>query len=58
MTKHEEMQAFVRHYKRENKKTAVTMAEIAAAAIKMGWPAPPPITAEERLAKAVCLCRT
>jgi hypothetical protein len=51
MTKHEEMQAFVRHYKRDNKKTTVTMAEIAAAAIKMGWPAPPPITAAERLAK-------
>jgi len=51
MTKHEEMQAFVRHYKRENNKTAVTMAEVAAAAIKMGWNAPPPITAEERLAK-------
>lgn len=51
MTRHEEMQAFVRYYKRENKKTAVTMAEVAAAAIKMGWKAPAPITAEERLAK-------
>jgi hypothetical protein len=51
MTKHEEMQAFVRHYKRENKKTTVTMSEIAAAAIKAGWPSPPPVTPEERLAK-------
>jgi hypothetical protein len=51
MTRHEEMQAFVRHYKRENKKTAVTMAEVAAAAIKMGMKAPPPFTSEERLAK-------
>jgi len=51
MTKHEQMQAFVRHYKREQKKTAVTMAEVAKAAIKMGWEAPAPITAEERLAK-------
>jgi hypothetical protein len=51
MTKHEEMQAFVRYYKREHKKTTVTMAEIAAAAIKAGWPAPPPVTAEDRLAK-------
>jgi hypothetical protein len=50
MTRHEEMQAFVRYYKREIKKTAVTMAEVAAAAIKMGWKAPAPITAEERLA--------
>ncbi len=51
MTRHEEMQAFVRHYKRETKKTSVTMAEVAAAAIKIGMKAPPPITAEERLAK-------
>jgi hypothetical protein len=51
MTRHEEMQAFVRYYKREHKKTTVTMAEVAAAAIKMGWKAPAPITAEERLAK-------
>jgi hypothetical protein len=51
MTKHEEMQAFVRHYKREQGKTAVTMAEVARAAIKMGWKPPAPITAEERLAK-------
>lgn len=51
MTKHEEMQAFVRYYKRENKKTTVTMAEIAAAAIKMGWKAPPQLTPEELLAK-------
>src|ERR1700677_4380751 len=51
MTRHEEMQAFVRYYKRENKKTTVTMAEVAAAAIKMGWKAPAQITAEERLAK-------
>jgi hypothetical protein len=51
MTKHEEMQAFVRYYKRENNKTTVTMAEVAAAAIKMGMKAPAPITAEERLAK-------
>jgi hypothetical protein len=51
MTKHEEMQAFVRYYKKEQGKTAVTMAEVARAAIKMGMKAPPPITAEERLAK-------
>ena len=51
MTRHEEMQAYVRYYKRENKKTAVTMAEVAAAAIKMGMKAPPPLTSEERLAK-------
>src|ERR1700721_1515989 len=51
MTKHEEMQAFGHYYKRENKKTTVTMAEVAAAAMKRGMKAPAPITAEERLAK-------
>ncbi len=51
MTKHEEMQAFVRYYKRENKKTEVTMAEVARAAIGQGWPVPPPVSGEERLAK-------
>jgi hypothetical protein len=51
MTKHEEMQAFVRYYKRQNKKTVVTMAEIAKAAIAQGWPVPPPVSGEERLAK-------
>jgi hypothetical protein len=51
MTKHEEMQAFVRHYKWEQKKTVVTMAEIAAAAIAAGWPVPPPVSGVERLAK-------
>ena len=51
MTKHEEMQAFVRYYKRENKKTVVTMAEISKAAIAQGWPVPPPVSGEERLAK-------
>jgi hypothetical protein len=51
MTKHEEMQAFVRYYKRLNKKTVVTMAEIARAAIAQGWPVPPPVSGEERLAK-------
>lgn len=51
MTKHEEMQAFVRHYKRINNKTVVTMAEIAAAAIAQGWPIPPAVSGEERLIK-------
>ena len=40
MTKHEEMQAFVRYYKQQNNKTVVTMAEIAQAAIAQGWPVP------------------
>jgi len=51
MTKHDEMQAFVRYYKQENKKAVVTMAEIAHAAIAQGWPVPPPVSGEERLAK-------
>lgn len=51
MTKLEEKQAFVRYYKRENKKTVITMAEVAKAAIAQGWPVPPPVSGEDRLAK-------
>jgi hypothetical protein len=51
MTKHEEMQAFYHHYKRVNKKSVVTMAEVAHAAILQGWPTPPPVSGEERLTK-------
>ena len=51
MTKLEEKQAFVRYYKRQNKKTVITMAEVAKAAIAQGWPVPPPVSGEERLAK-------
>lgn len=50
-TKHEKMRRFVRWYKQENKKTAVTMAEVAREAIARGWKLPPPISPEERLAK-------
>jgi hypothetical protein len=50
-TRHEEMQAFYHHYKRVNKKTEVTMAEVAAAAAKEGWPIPAPISGIDRLAK-------
>jgi hypothetical protein len=51
MTRHEKMQTFVRYYKRQNKKTVVTMAEVAQAAISQGWPVPRPVSGEERLAK-------
>src|ERR1700680_726401 len=51
MTKHEEIQAFYHHYKRVNKKSVVTMAEVAHAAILQGWPTPPPVSGEERLTK-------
>jgi hypothetical protein len=50
-TKNEKMRRFVRWYKKEQKKTAVTMAEVAQEAIKQGWKLPPPISPEERLAK-------
>jgi hypothetical protein len=50
-TRHEKMRKFVRWYKQEYKKTAVTMAEVAQEAIARGWKLPPPISAEERLAK-------
>jgi hypothetical protein len=45
------MRQFVRWYKVENKKTAVSMAEVADEAISRGWKLPPPISARERLAK-------
>ena len=50
-TKHDKMRDFVRWYKHKHKKTAVTMVEIARAAIAQGWKVPPPTAAEERLAK-------
>jgi hypothetical protein len=50
-TRHEEMQNFYHHYKRVNKKTEVTMAEVATAAAKEGWPIPAPISGIDRLAK-------
>lgn len=50
-TKHEKMRQFVRWYKHEHKKAAVSMVEVANAAIARGWKLPPPISPEERLAK-------
>ena len=50
-TRHEEMQAFYHHYKRVTGKTEVSMAEVATAAAKEGWPIPPPISGIDRLAK-------
>jgi hypothetical protein len=50
-TKNEKMRQFVRWYKHEFKKTAVSMAEVAQEAIKRGWKLPPPISPEERFAK-------
>jgi hypothetical protein len=51
MTKHQRMQAYVRYYKEKYKKSVVTMAEIARAAISEGWSVPAPISGEDRLAK-------
>src|SRR6266849_2209177 len=50
-TRHEKMRQFVRWYKQEHKKTAVTMAEVAREAIARGWKLPAPISPEERLAR-------
>jgi hypothetical protein len=50
-TRKEKMRQFVRWYKQEHKKTAVTMAEVTKEAIARGWKLPPPISGEERLAK-------
>lgn len=45
------MRQFVRWYKHEHKKTAVSMAEVAQEAIARGWKLPPPISGEERLTR-------
>lgn len=50
-TKHKEMQFIIRQWKEATGKTEIVMSEVAAYAISMGWPAPAPITPEERLAK-------
>jgi hypothetical protein len=50
-TQNEKMRKFTVWYKAKYKKTAVTMAEVAQEAIKMGWKLPPPISGEERLAQ-------
>src|SRR5437660_10011058 len=51
MTRHEQMQAFIRYYKRENKVTEVKMADVAISAAKQGWKVPPPVSGIDRLAK-------
>ena len=50
MTKHQQMQAFIRHYLQTTGKTEIDMKDVAAAAIKMGWVLPEPKTPEEVLA--------
>jgi hypothetical protein len=49
--KHKEMQFIIREWKKLTGKTEIDMKEVALYAISKGWPAPAPITAEERLAR-------
>jgi hypothetical protein len=51
MKQQEQMQAFIRYYKRENQVTEVKMAEVAVFAAKKGWKVPPPVSGIDRLAK-------
>jgi hypothetical protein len=51
MTRHEQMQAFIRYYKRENKVTEYKMADVAVFAAKNGWKVPAPVSGIDRLAK-------
>jgi hypothetical protein len=51
MTAHEQMQAFIRYYKREHKVTEVKMADVAKFAAKQGWKVPAPVSGIDRLAK-------
>jgi hypothetical protein len=50
-TKNEKMRQFVRWYKQEHKKSAVTMAQVTQEAIARGWKLPAPISGAERLAR-------
>jgi hypothetical protein len=49
--KHKEMQYLIRKWKEDTGKLEINMKEVAEYAISQGWPLPPPITPEERLAK-------
>jgi hypothetical protein len=50
--KHREMQFIIREWKKSTGKTEIDMKEVALYAIAVHhWPAPPPISAEERLAR-------
>ena len=51
MSKTDERQRFIRYWKETTGETEVDMHEVAKLALKMGWKAPPPVTAEDRLAK-------
>lgn len=51
MKKSDEMLAFMRHYKREQGISELSMMELASAAAQQGWPVPPPVSGIERLAK-------
>lgn len=51
MTKAQQMQSIIKKYREETGKDSVSMHDVAAYAVKMGWPLPKPKTALERLAE-------
>ncbi len=51
MKKSDEMLAYMRHYKREQGISELSMIELANAAAQQGWPVPAPVSGIERLAK-------
>jgi hypothetical protein len=51
MSKHHEMQAFIRYYKQETGVKEVDLREVAKFAALKGWPLPDPIDPIDRLAK-------
>ncbi|MBB5351388.1 hypothetical protein HNR46_001624 [Haloferula luteola] len=50
-TKHQKMQAFIRHYKNKTNEKEVDMHKVADMAAKMGWKLPKPATALDLLAR-------
>lgn len=51
MTKHQQMQALIRHYRETTGKKEIEMADVAAFAAQQGWPLPKPTDPLENLAK-------
>ena len=51
MTEEQQMQAFIRHYRKQSGKNIWDMHDVAALAERMGWKMPKPMTPRELLAK-------
>lgn len=51
MSKHSDMQALIRYFKRETGKTEIDMREVAEFAVSKNWPLPKPVDPLDRLAR-------